>query len=129
MRDSNSNNGYTVLYGLGCREARIAAGELLGVSVACAEVIIMKSRARVHMVLLMFRYELHFVVSSLGGETLTDEERVFSLIFAEDLSAASLWLVFGLVLLAGLVPTAGLMAGFICEAVLLTDLALEINLT
>ena len=37
MRDSNSNNGYTVLYGLGFREARIAAGELEGVVEACAE--------------------------------------------------------------------------------------------
>ena len=65
----------------------------------------------------------------MGDETLTDKERGFSFIFVEGLSAVSLWLVFGLVLLAGLVPTAGLMAGFICEAVLLTDLALEINLT
>ena len=36
MRDSNSNNGYTVLYGLGCSEASIAAGELAEVMVACA---------------------------------------------------------------------------------------------
>ena len=36
MRDSNSNNGYTVLYGLGCREARIAAGGLAEATVACA---------------------------------------------------------------------------------------------
>ena len=67
------------------------------------------------------------------GETLTDEERVFSLILVEELSAVSLWLVFGLVLLAGLVPTTNLTlfcpAGLICEAVPLTDLALETNLT
>ena len=37
MRDSSSKIGYIVLYGLGRKEARIAAGELEGVVEACAE--------------------------------------------------------------------------------------------
>ena len=54
MRDSNSNNGYTVLYGLGCKEARIAAGELLGDTVACAGISMKQSKAKVYMALLIF---------------------------------------------------------------------------
>ena len=64
---------------------------------------------------------------------MTDEERVFSFIFVEEMSAAGLWLVFGLILLAGLVLKTNLTlfcpAGLICEAVPLIDLALEICLT
>ena len=69
----------------------------------------------------------------MGGETVTEEERVFSSLFVEEVSAAGLWLVFDLTLLAGLALKTNLTlfrpAGLICEAAPLIDLALEIHLT
>ena len=69
MRDSSSNNGYTVLYGLGCREARIAAGELEGVVEACAEASMVPSTSITkHMVSEIVRLgRLFFVAEELGG--------------------------------------------------------------
>ena len=64
---------------------------------------------------------------------MTGGERVFSSIFVEGMSAAGLWLVFNLILLAGLVLKTNLTlfcpAGLICEAAPLIDLALETCLT
>ena len=108
VRDSNSNKGYTVLNGLGCSEARIAAGEWEGgVEAFAAPIMVKKMMAIKGMISENLKFGLLigfflwcgscFVTLSCGVEIVTVDVGVVVLIFVGGLLTVGLWLSFGLV--------------------------------
>ena len=128
VRVSNSNNGYTVLNGLGCKEVRIAAGELSRVPVACAGSTMMQRMTRtVCMILPVSRQEPCFASILLGWWVLTEGDVLGFSLYVGGVPAVGLRLVLDLALLADLSTKTILAffcpAGLVCEMALLTDLA------
>ena len=128
VRVSNSNNGYTVLNGLGCKEVRIAAGELSKVLVACAGSTMTQRRTRtVCMILPVSMREHCFASILLGWWVMTEGDDLGVSLCVGGVPAVGLRLVLDLALLADLSAKTTLVffcpAGLVCEMALLTNLA------
>ena len=128
VRVSNSNNGYTVLNGLGCNEVRIAVGELAKVLAACAGSTMMQRRTRtVCMILPVSMREHCFASILLGWWVMTEGDDLGFSLCVGGVPAVGLRLVLDPVLLADLSSKITLvfscLAGLVCETALLTNLA------